>query len=72
MKFLDGYECSPNPPFIGDVVDETEAVSWALTWLPEVRIIGRKLRKFYSTSRWYAHGLRNGFVKSDDRILRNP
>lgn len=32
---LKEFETLPNPPFVGDVVNDTEAVSWALSWLPE-------------------------------------
>ncbi len=32
---LKEFESLPNPPFVGDVVNDTEAVSWALSWLPE-------------------------------------
>lgn len=32
---VDGYECLPEKPFVGSFLGETEAVDWALVWLPE-------------------------------------
>ncbi|MCK3655543.1 DNA topoisomerase IV subunit B [Pasteurellaceae bacterium Macca] len=32
---LQDFATLPNPPFVGDIASETEAVSWALAWLPE-------------------------------------
>lgn len=63
---LDGYECLPNPPFIGDVVDETEAVSWALTWLPEGELLAESYVNLIPTSQGGTHvnGLRNGLLKA--------
>lgn len=60
-------ESLPNPPFIGDVVGETEAVSWALTWLPEG---GELLAESYvnliptAQSGTHVNGLRNGLFKA--------
>ena len=63
---LDGYECLPNPPFIGDVVDEAEAVSWALTWLPEGELLAESYVNLIPTSQGGTHvnGLRNGLLKA--------
>ena len=63
---LNGYECLPNPPFIGDEVDETEAVSWALTWLPEGELLAESYVNLIPTSQGGTHvnGLRNGLLKA--------
>lgn len=64
---LSGYETVPNPPFIGDVVSETEAVSWALTWLPEGgELVAESYVNLIPTSQGGTHvnGLRNGLLKA--------
>lgn len=60
-------ESLPNPPFIGDVVGETEAVSWALTWLPESgELLAESYVNLIPTSQGGTHvnGLRNGLFKA--------
>ena len=60
-------ESLPNPPFIGDVVGETEAVSWALTWLPEGgELLSESYVNLIPTSQGGTHvnGLRNGLFKA--------
>ena len=60
-------ESLPNPPFIGDVVGETEAVSWALTWLPEGgELLAESYVNLIPTSQDGTHvnGLRNGLFKA--------
>ena len=60
-------ESLPNPPFIGDVVGETEAVSWALTWLPEGgELLAENYVNLIPTSQGGTHvnGLRNGLFKA--------
>ena len=60
-------ESLPNPPFIGDVVGETEAVSWALTWLPEGgELLAESYVNLIPTSQGGTHvnGLRNGLFKA--------
>ncbi|MDD0823173.1 DNA topoisomerase IV subunit B [Mannheimia sp. AT1] len=64
---LSGYETVPNPPFIGDAVSETEAVSWALTWLPEGgELVAESYVNLIPTSQGGTHvnGLRNGLLKA--------
>lgn len=64
---LSGYETVPNPPFIGDVISETEAVSWALTWLPEGgELVAESYVNLIPTSQGGTHvnGLRNGLLKA--------
>lgn len=64
---LKEYESLPNPPFIGDVVGETEAVSWALTWLPEGgELLAESYVNLIPTSQGGTHvnGLRNGLFKA--------
>ncbi|MBE2895278.1 DNA topoisomerase IV subunit B [Pasteurellaceae bacterium HPA106] len=35
QESVDGFTTLPETPFVGDIKGESEAVSWALTWLPE-------------------------------------
>lgn len=35
IEALDGVECLPDEPFMGDVSGPKEAVAWAVLWLPE-------------------------------------
>ena len=64
---LQEFECLPNPPFIGDVAADTEAVGWALTWLPEG---GEQLAESYVNliptpqGGTHVNGLRNGLLKA--------
>lgn len=60
-------ESLPNPPFIGDIVGETEAVSWALTWLPEGgELLAESYVNLIPTAQGGTHvnGLRNGLFKA--------
>ncbi|QLD32648.1 DNA topoisomerase IV subunit B [Mannheimia varigena] len=64
---LNGYETVPNPPFIGDVTADTEAVSWALTWLPEGgELVAESYVNLIPTAQGGTHvnGLRNGLLKA--------
>lgn len=64
---LQQYETLPNPPFIGDVVNDTEAVSWALSWLPEGgELITESYVNLIPTSLGGTHvnGLRQGLFKA--------
>ncbi|QIM66220.1 DNA topoisomerase IV subunit B [Mannheimia granulomatis] len=64
---LSGYESLPNPPFIGDTSAETEAVSWALTWLPEGgELVAESYVNLIPTPQGGTHvnGLRNGLLKA--------
>lgn len=64
---LQEFECLPNPPFIGNVAADTEAVGWALTWLPEG---GEQLAESYVNliptpqGGTHVNGLRNGLLKA--------
>lgn len=57
----------PNPAFLGDVVGETEAVSWALCWLPEG---GKALAESYVNliptplGGTHVNGLRSGLFEA--------
>ena len=67
FEALKESESLPNPPFIGDVVGETEAVSWALTWLPEGgELLAESYVNLIPTSQGGTHvnGLRNGLFKA--------
>lgn len=64
---LKEFESLPNPPFIGDVKAETEAVSWALTWLPEGgELLAESYVNLIPTAQGGTHvnGLRNGLLKA--------
>ncbi|ASU15083.1 DNA topoisomerase IV subunit B [Actinobacillus pleuropneumoniae] len=64
---LKEFECLPNPPFIGDVTSETEAVTWALTWLPEGgELLAESYVNLIPTAQGGTHvnGLRNGLLKA--------
>lgn len=64
---LQQYETLPNPPFMCDVVNETEAVSCALTWLPEGgELITESYVNLIPTSLGGTHvnGLRQGLFKA--------
>ncbi|MBF0785120.1 DNA topoisomerase IV subunit B [Muribacter muris] len=64
---LQQYETLPNPPFMCDVVNETEAVSCALTWLPEgCELITESYVNLIPTSLGGTHvnGLRQGLFKA--------
>ncbi|WP_373778075.1 DNA topoisomerase IV subunit B [Glaesserella sp.] len=61
------YESLPNPPFIGDVVNDTEAVSWALCWLPEGgELIAESYVNLIPTPQGGTHvnGLRTGLLNA--------
>lgn len=64
---LKEFETVPNPPFIGDVNSETEAVSWVLTWLPEGgELLAESYVNLIPTAQGGTHvnGLRNGLLKA--------
>ncbi|QIM62623.1 DNA topoisomerase IV subunit B [Pasteurellaceae bacterium Orientalotternb1] len=63
---LQGYEIIPNPAFIGDVKGESEAVSWALVWLPEGELLNESYVNLIPTSLGGTHvnGLRQGLFKA--------
>ena len=67
FEALKESESLPNPPFIGDVVGETEAISWALTWLPEGgELLAESYVNLIPTAQGGTHvnGLRNGLFKA--------
>ncbi len=61
------YEYLPNPLFVGEVVGETEAVSWALSWLTEG---GEQINESYvnliptALGGTHVNGLRQGLFKA--------
>lgn len=63
---LQGYEIIPTPAFIGDVKGESEAVSWALAWLPEGELLNESYVNLIPTSLGGTHvnGLRQGLFKA--------
>ncbi|QBQ63300.1 DNA topoisomerase IV subunit B [Actinobacillus indolicus] len=64
---LKEYEYLPNPLFVGEVVGETEAVSWALSWLTEG---GDQINESYvnliptALGGTHVNGLRQGLFKA--------
>ncbi len=64
---LKEYEYLPNPLFVGEVVGETEAVSWALSWLTEG---GEQINESYvnliptALGGTHVNGLRQGLFKA--------
>ncbi len=64
---LKEYEYLPNPLFVGEVVGETEAVSWALSWLTEG---GEHINESYvnliptALGGTHVNGLRQGLFKA--------
>lgn len=64
---LKEYEYLPNPLFVGEVVGETEAVSWALSWLTES---GDQINESYvnliptALGGTHVNGLRQGLFKA--------
>lgn len=64
---LKEYEYLPNPLFVGEVVGETEAVSWALSWLTES---GEQINESYvnliptALGGTHVNGLRQGLFKA--------
>ncbi|QGM81155.1 DNA topoisomerase IV subunit B [Otariodibacter oris] len=64
---LDQYESLPNPAFIGDIQSETEAVSWALAWLPTSgEMVTESYVNLIPTPQGGTHvnGLRQGLFKA--------
>ncbi|AUI66262.1 MULTISPECIES: DNA topoisomerase IV subunit B [Glaesserella] len=64
---LKAYEYLPNPLFVGDVKGDTEAVSWALSWLTEG---GEQVNESYvnliptALGGTHVNGLRQGLFKA--------
>ena len=64
---LKEYEYLPNPLFVGEVVGETEAVSWALSWLSQG---GEQINESYvnliptALGGTHVNGLRQGLFKA--------
>lgn len=63
-------ETLPDPAFIGDVVGETEALNWALTWLPEGELLTESYVNLIPTPLGGTHvnGLRQGLFKAMDQF----
>ncbi|MFC0309230.1 DNA topoisomerase IV subunit B [Gallibacterium trehalosifermentans] len=65
LEAIDGVETVPEKPFIGEFKASTEAVSWALFWLPEGgNIVGESYVNLIPTSLGGTHvnGLRQGLL----------
>ncbi|MDG6264522.1 DNA topoisomerase IV subunit B [Glaesserella parasuis] len=64
---LKEYEYLPNPLFVGEVIGETEAMSWALSWLTEG---GEQINESYvnliptALGGTHVNGLRQGLFKA--------
>ncbi|KAE9541937.1 DNA topoisomerase IV subunit B [Ursidibacter maritimus] len=63
---LKSLEYLPNPAFIGDVVNETEALNWAVTWLPQGELLTESYVNLIPTAQGGTHvnGLRQGLFKA--------
>ncbi len=62
---VQGFETLPESPFVGDFSGDTEAVSWALCWLPEGgELIGESYVNLIPTIQGGTHvnGLRQGLL----------
>lgn len=68
---LNGHDYLPNPPFIGNLAKETEALSWALCWLPNGGVqLGESYVNLIPTTLGGTHvnGLRSGLFKAMDEF----
>lgn len=67
---LQNRETLPDPAFIGEVINETEAVTWALTWLPEGELLTESYVNLIPTALGGTHvnGLRQGLFKAMDQF----
>ncbi|MDP8052164.1 DNA topoisomerase IV subunit B [Pasteurella atlantica] len=64
---LNEYETLPKIPFTGDIVEETDALSWALSWLPENgELIAESYVNLIPTLQGGTHvnGLRQGLLNA--------
>ncbi|MDH2998849.1 DNA topoisomerase IV subunit B [Pasteurellaceae bacterium LFhippo2] len=63
---LNGCEFLPNPIFTGDVVNDTDAVSWALCWVPEGELVAESYVNLIPTALGGTHvnGLRTGLLNA--------
>jgi topoisomerase-4 subunit B len=69
----DGYATLPAEPFTGSFSSDSEAVDWALQWLPEGgELVTESYVNLIPTSQGGTHvnGLRTGLTRRDARILR--
>lgn len=67
IEAVQNYESLPNPPFVGNVQSENEAVSWALCWLPDGGdLIGESYVNLIPTPQGGTHvnGLRQGLLNA--------
>lgn len=65
IESVNGYETLPEKPFVGEFKGSTEAVSWALLWLPEGgELIGESYVNLIPTIQGGTHvnGLRQGLL----------
>ncbi|OOR98179.1 DNA topoisomerase IV subunit B [Haemophilus paracuniculus] len=68
---LNEHDYLPNPPFIGNIAKETEALSWALCWLPNGGVqLGESYVNLIPTTLGGTHvnGLRSGLFKAMDEF----
>lgn len=65
-KQLADDEFLPNPPFISDIVNETEAVSWGIFWQPKGELLTESYVNLIPTALAGTHvnGLRQGLFKA--------
>lgn len=63
---LQEVEILPNPPFIGDVKNETDEVSWALAWVEKGELLNESYVNLIPTALGGTHvnGLRQGLFKA--------
>ncbi|MBR0572838.1 MULTISPECIES: DNA topoisomerase IV subunit B [Pasteurellaceae] len=64
---LNEYETLPKIPFTGDIIEETDALSWALSWLPENgELIAESYVNLIPTLQGGTHvnGLRQGLLNA--------
>lgn len=67
MEQLNGLECLPDTPFMGHFTAETEAVDWALVWLPESsELVTESYVNLIPTAQGGTHvnGLRSGLLEA--------
>ncbi len=67
MEQLNGLECLPEAPFVGHFAAETEAVDWAVVWVPESsEFVTESYVNLIPTAQGGTHvnGLRSGLLEA--------
>lgn len=66
LEALQNSEYLPNPAFVGEATGETEALGWALCWLPEGELLTESYVNLIPTALGGTHvnGLRQGLFKA--------